>query len=149
MIHKIFSIIGGGVGLFSLFLCIAAVGDLMDPNETDPGTGTLIGLLVFFGGIMSASGYLCVSQWKRAKTGTVERTERNILRMIAARSGRITPEEIALEQPLTVEQARARLDALCGGGSGEVQVTPEGRLVYVFFGFLSEEERNSARSVLE
>ncbi len=149
MIHRILSIIGGGVALFSLFLCIAAVGDLMNPSETDTGTGTLIGLLVFFAGTMAAGGFLCVSQWKRAKTGTVERAERNILRMIAARSGRITPEEIALEQPLTVEQARERLDALCGGGSGEVQVTRDGRLVYVFFGFLSEEERKSARGVLD
>jgi hypothetical protein len=149
MFHKILSIIGGGVALFSLFLCIAAVGDLMDPAETDPSTGTLIGLFVFFGGTAVAGGFLCVTQWKRSKTGTVERTERMILRMIADRSGRITPEEIAMELPLTVEQARERLNGLCEDGSGEVRVTREGGLVYVFFGFLSEAERNSAPSVLE
>jgi hypothetical protein len=149
MIHRFLSALGAAIALFSLFFCMAAIGDLLEPEHTETPFGVLVGLLVFFLGSMIGGIYLGWTQHRRARTGKAERTERTILRMIAARNGRITPEEIALELPLTVGQARERLDALCEDGSGEVQVTMEGKKVYVFFGFPSDEDRNSARSVLD
>lgn len=149
MLHRILSILGAGIALVSLLFVAAAVGDLAKPEQTETPFGVIVGLLIFFLGTAAGGGYLFVAQSRRARTGRTERTERTLLRMIAARGGRITPEEIALECPLTVEQARKRLDALCADGSGEVQVTMEGKKVYVFFGFLSEDDRNSARSVLD
>ncbi len=149
MLYRTLSYLGIFVALVSLLFFFAAIGDLIHPERTDTPTGVLIGLITFFGGTTAAGGYLFLRCRQQYQRGTIEKSERILLQMISEKEGRITPEEVALHSSLTIAEARKGLNALCEDGGGEIQLTPEGKKVYVFFGFLSETERKSARSVLD
>ncbi|MEZ4527138.1 MAG: winged helix-turn-helix domain-containing protein [Desulfobacterales bacterium] len=149
MFHRIVSVFGALMALFSIFFCCMAVYDLMHPETTDTEPGVLIGLFVFFFLTAAVGIYLFVSASRKSRQGGMEKSEREILALIAEKGGRITPHEIALNTRLTVAEAKIHLDRMCADGSGELQITPEGNMVYVFFTFLSEREKMSARNVLE
>ena len=149
MFHRIVSVFGALMALFSIFFCSMAVYDLMHPETTDTEPGVLIGLFVFF--LITGAGGIClfVSASRRCRQVVIEKNEREILALIAEKRGRVTPHEIALNTRMTVAEARNRLDTMCADGSGELQVTAEGKTVYVFFAFLSEKEKESARNVMD
>jgi len=149
MFHRIVSVFGALTALFSVFFCSAAVYDLIHPEKTDTETGVVIGLFVFFF-ITTAGGiYLFVSSSRKCRQDSIEKSEREVLALIAEKDGRVTPHEIALNTRMTVEEARNRLDRMCADGSGELRITPEGKTVYVFFSFMSEKEKKSAKNVME
>lgn len=146
--RRILSLLGLMISLFSVFFVFAAISDLVNPKpETD--TGVVAGLLVFFSATTVGGLYLSRSQSRKRRREVEERDEAELLAIIRERNGRVTPEEVALHTQLNIEESRARLDALCARGSGEIRVTEGGALVYVFFGFLSDEEKKGARSVLD
>lgn len=146
--RRIFAFLGLMIALFSVFFVFAAVSDLMNPKpETD--TGVVAGLLVFFSATSVGGFQLFRSQSRKHRRDAEERAEAELLAVIRERGGMVTPEEIALRTHLNIDESRSRLDALCARGAGEIRVTGTGALVYVFFGFLSDEEKKSARSVLD
>ncbi|MGE0087169.1 MAG: hypothetical protein AB7S75_22420 [Desulfococcaceae bacterium] len=149
MFHRIVSVFGALLSLFSIFFCSAAVYDLMHPEKTDTETGVVIGLFVFFFITTAVGIYLFVSAYRKCRQDRIEKSEREVLTLIAEKGGRITPHEIALNIRMTVAEARNHLDRMSADGSGEVQVTPEGKTVYVFFAFLSQEEKESAKNVMD
>jgi hypothetical protein len=78
-----------------------------------------------------------------------EQRERQILSLAERSGGKITPLELAQETNLPLKDAKGLLEALCQRGTAEVEVTEEGNLVYVFRGFLSEQEKASSKSPLD
>jgi hypothetical protein len=71
--------------------------------------------------------------------------ERRILRLAERGRGRVTIPEVAARCAMTVAEAKSELDRLAAAGVAQIQVTQNGVLVYVFPGFLSDEEKASAR----
>ena len=136
------------VALIGLFFVMAAIGDLLKPEETDTELGVLLGLLVFFGGLTIAGIYLFF-RWRRIASSTVyEEKERRLLELIAEIGSEVTPEEIAVKCPFTVDEVQAFLDHLCSRGSGEIKLTDCGKRVYHIFGFVSNDEKKTAESLL-
>lgn len=149
MRHKVLSVLGAVISLFSIFFVFAAIGDLLNPEEADTELGVLMGLLIFFSGTTISGIYLFISGRRKNRIYQYEKRERQILKIIAEYEGQVTPEEIALGSKLSVSEAQEYLDAMCSNGAGELRITEGGRRVYHFFGFISKEEKKSAESVLE
>jgi len=149
MFHIIASVFGLLMAFFSIFFCCSSVYEFLHPETSDTKPGILIGIFVFFFLTAAAGLYLFVSGSRKYRQGVTEKTEGEVLALIKEKQGRITAHEIALNTRLTVAEARNHLDRICADGSGELQVTPEGKMVYVFFTFLSETEKKSAKNVME
>lgn len=149
MINKIISVFSFIIIIVSLFFCGALIYDLMNPGNSDTDTGVLIGLMIFFSATLAAGFFMMFKARSTHHRHSYEKIEKEILSMISRKEGRITPEEIALDSQMTVEDAKGHLDRLCENGSGELQVTESGRLVYVFFGFITTGEKEGARSALD
>ncbi len=149
MLYRILSVTGYIVAISSLFFCCAAINDLIHPENTETDAGVLVGLLIFFTATFAGSVYMLIKHSRARRKRGLEKTEREILKMIARKNGRITPEEIAVNSDMTIDEAKDHLERLCENGAGELQVTESGRLVYVFFGFLNPEEKKTAKSVLD
>lgn len=139
-------IIGLGMASFSSLFLIASLAGLL--SETGP-SGVVGGLFVFFFITFGAGVYLTVSGWKKKRKLSREKTERSILRYIMAKGGRVTALEVAAETPMSVEQAQEYLQQLCNEGLGEVQLTSNGNLVYVFHGALGFDEKLTSKSPLD
>ena len=134
------------VGYFLILFCITFllvyIGMLIEGDEDH---GVIIALMVLLTGTGLLGAYLI----KIANRRQIEGREKLVLRIAAARGGKVTPEEVAMETSLTVEDAQKLLEELCTQGAGQLQVTDQGGLVYVFSGLLSEAERDSAQSPLD
>lgn len=145
--HRLMMVVGVVIVLFSAFLVVSASIDLIG-GESDTETSVLVGLLVFFSLAGLGGLYMTANSRRRGKRRAEQRMEREILRVIAARGGRVTPFEIAAETDLSTAEAQAYMDKLCTDGMGELQVTSEGYLVYVFRGAASRAEKATAASPL-
>lgn len=145
--HRLMMVVGVVIVLFSTFLVVSASIDLIG-GESDTETSVLVGLLVFFSLAGLGGLYMTVNSRRKGKRRAEQRMEREILRVIAAKGGRVTPFEIAAETDLSTAEAQAYMDKLCTDGMGELQVTSEGNLVYVFRGASSETEKATAASPL-
>ncbi len=74
---------------------------------------------------------------------TCKLREKEILKLIISKGGRITPLEIAAETDHSVGEVKAALDRLCYEGFGKLELTDDGILVYIFESVQSLEEKNS------
>lgn len=156
----------GGL-FFAMFLVTALTGG---DGKTEPGV--LAGLVVFFGG-MTAAGLALA--WRMFTTrpapaggatrpGTGEpgrpsstgfrppappasptERERAVLRFVQQQHGRVTVAEVASVCDITVVDAKATLDGFVLQEAAQLQITDSGVLVYVFPGFLSDEEKRGAK----
>jgi hypothetical protein len=70
--------------------------------------------------------------------------ERRVLRLAERERGRVTVPEVAAQCGLTLAEAKAELDRLVLEGVADLNVTASGVLVFVFVGFLSDEEKARA-----
>jgi hypothetical protein len=77
-----------------------------------------------------------------------EERERVLLKFIQSKGGMITPIEIASASSLSMDQAKKELDNFCVNSAAEMRITDSGEIVYVFFGFLSVEQKRKAKSLL-
>lgn len=147
--YRIQSFIGILIALFSLFFTIAGIGDILRPEESDTPIGVVWGLTFFF--LLTSVGgiYLFIKGILRSRRYQHEKRERLILKLIAQNKGSITPEEIAANSSITISEARIFLDTLCQNGAGEIRVTEEGRILYHFFGFMSSQEKETAKNALD
>ena len=71
--------------------------------------------------------------------------ERQVLRFAESEHGRVTIPETATRCDMTIAEAKATLDRLVLAGAATINVTQSGVLVYVFPGFLSDEDKANAR----
>jgi hypothetical protein len=148
--------VGLGMALVSAFFVAAAVVESASGGDGKTSPGVYAGLIVFFGGLMVLGAFLA---WKMlrprpapgqagAAAAPPPRTdasrERDVLRFAEAEHGRVTIPEVAARCDLTVMEAKATLDRLVMHQAATIQVTQSGVLVYVFPGFLSDEDKARA-----
>ncbi len=149
MRHRIMSILGAVISLFSSFFVIASVGDLFNPEEVETELSVIMGLFVFFSATAATGIYMFIGGRKKYLAGVHEKKERVILKKIAEKNGQLTPEEIAVDSDISLNEAREILNDMCSRGAGELRITGEGNQVYHFFGFVSKEEKKTAEGLLD
>ena len=151
----------GGL-FFSMFLVT-----LMTGGDGKTETGVLVGLVVFFGGMLAAGLYVAWRMFRArptpatsgaARPGTGVPTsptpppppqtdaerERRVLRFAEREHGRVTIPEVATQCDMSLADSKATLDRLVLAKVAEIHVTDTGVLVYVFSGFLSDDEKARA-----
>lgn len=126
--HILLKIIGYGVVLFSACFILVFASILLD-EDGDDSAGT-VAAMIFLAGPLACGVYIIRASHRRRD----EQREKQILQLAADKGGRITAEEVAMVSNLNIEECRKILDALCLQGAGQLQVTAEGVMEYVFSG---------------
>jgi hypothetical protein len=153
------TVVGVMIALVSAFFVAAALVESASGGDGKTSPGVYAGLIVFFGGTFVGGAYLV---WymlrKRAGGGTgageaqpapaprsdADR-ERQVLRFAEAEHGRVTIAEVAAHCDMTIAEAKVALDRLVTAQAASIQVTSAGVLVYVFPGFLSDDDKSRAQ----
>lgn len=170
MFRKIVGWLTGALSLFSALCFLMAMGDLLGGTGVET-PGTLLGLMVFFGGVTAATAFgafrLITSGGARARTATTTSAtttatalarggvqvdielEARILALAAKSAGRVTVTEVAIACAVPLTDAERALDTLAQRGHADLEVTPDGESVYAVRGFLSAEEKREAVDVVE
>lgn len=157
--------VGIGIVLVSGFFVAAALGDILSGGDGKTSMGVLVGLLVFFGGLMAVGAYLAwrmfrprgasvganggaggdqAGSGRRTRPPTDADRDRQVLRFAETEKGRVTVPEVAAHCDMTIAEAKATLDRLVLQQAATIHVTQAGVLVYVFPGFLSDEDKARA-----
>jgi len=82
-----------------------------------------------------------------APPATAAERERRVLRLVEAEHGRVTIPEVAVRCGMTIEESKLELDRMVLHGVAQIHVTENGVLVYVFSGFMSDEEKAQAQDI--
>jgi hypothetical protein len=148
-VKKLLGVLGVTLALFSSFFVMAAIGDLFG-GDTETKTSVLLGLLVFFSGTGFAGAYLAKRSLRSPEpTLTDEERERLVLRLAADHQGRLTAAEVAAHTPLSLQESQQMLERLEQHRAAELQLTPDGAMVYHFPQLLTAAEKAEAVDVLE
>jgi hypothetical protein len=166
--------VGVLIALCSAFFVVTALVEVASGGDGKTSPGVYAGLVIFFLGTGACGAFLIWRAMRDrsasritlgsqptsgparpGQTGagparpdgpdTAADRERRILQFAEAEKGRVTVAEVAAHCRLTVTQAKTDLDRLVLQQVAELQVTENGVLVYVFPGFLSDEDKASAR----
>ena len=163
--------VGVGIALFGGLFFVMFLVDLLNGGDGKTAPGVLAGLVVFFGGMLAVGVYLAWWMFNkkpapaaahgagRPGTGipnppqspqsapspeTDEERERLVLRFAEHERGRVTIPEVATHCNMTIADSKTALDRLVLLEVAQIQVTQSGVLVYVFPGFLSDEDKAKA-----
>ena len=150
--------VGATIALVSAFFVAGGIVQLATGDTETPRDGS-VGLIVIFGGTFVAGAYLIWRMLRRrprdAGSGdplvdeppappTEADRERQVLRFAESEHGRVTVPEVAVNCDVTIAEAKATLDRLAMLQAATIQVTPSGVLVYVFPGFMTDEDKARA-----
>lgn len=153
------TVVGVMIALVSAFFVAAALVESATGGDGKTSPGVYAGLIVFFGGTFVGGAYLVWRMLRRrpATAGATGRAaddppappteadcERQVLRFAESEHGRVTIPEVAARCDLTIAEAKATLDRLVMHQAATIQVTQSGVLVYVFPGFMSDEDKARA-----
>lgn len=147
--------VGIGVALLSTFFVVTAVVEAATGGDGKTSAGVYAGLIVFFGGLLAGGLFLAWSMFRTRPSPdgsgaagipagaprTEGERERLILRVVEQEHGRVTIPEVAARCDMTIGEAKATLDRLVMQQVATIQVTKAGVLVYVFPGFMTDEEK--------
>lgn len=158
--------VGVGIALIGGMFFAMFLVTLLTGGDGKTETGVLAGLVVFFGGMLAAGLYIAWRMFRtrpaRAAAGagrpgtgagvpttppppqTDAERERRVLRFAERERGRVTVPEVATQCDMSLADSKATLDRLVLAEVAQIQVTQAGILVYVFPGFLSDEEKARA-----
>ena len=151
--------IGAMIALVSAFFVAAAIVESATGGDGKTSAGVYAGLIVFFGGTFAGGAYLVWRMLQRRRgTGdavdlaaeaqpappTEADRERQVLRFAESEHGRVTIPEVAANCDMTIAEAKATLDRLVTLQAAAIQVTQSGVLVYVFPGFMTDEDKARA-----
>jgi hypothetical protein len=145
--RKVLAVISGLLALTSLLFVFAALDDLIG-GDSDTGTGILIGLLIFFGGVTAAFGAGAVALWRK-KAFDPATAEATVLQLAAQRGGLLTVAEVAIGLQVPLLAAKEALDHLVVHGAAETRVSEGGELVYAVRGLLTAADKAGAAGLLE
>lgn len=67
--------------------------------------------------------------------------------LITQQKGKITAFELANTLNIPIKKASKILEKMCNSGTGKIEITDQGNLVYCFNGVISDEEKNSAKAL--
>jgi hypothetical protein len=150
--------VGAGIALVSAFFVAAALVESAAGGDGKTSPGVYAGLIAFFGGTFVAGAYLVWRMLRnRAATSVTDGPadgaptpsteadrERQVLQHAESERGRVTIPEVAARCNMTIADAKATLDRLVSQEAATMQVTEDGVIVYVFAGFLSDEDKARA-----
>ena len=86
---------------------------------------------------------------KRLKRDHKKRRDQRMITTAKRKHGRVTDVELVAETRFSLEDCRAFLKEMTESGSAEMHIGKEGTMVYLFPGFLSDEEKRKARSTAD
>jgi hypothetical protein len=92
---------------------------------------------------------LVTSNWRKISDAKYQIEEKKLLKVIKRLGGRVSAIEIASETDMTAKEADNCLRKLCINGYGEEQLAANDSVVYVFDGFLSDDERANSKRLLD
>ena len=159
MVRGCLTAVGIAVALVGAFFVAAAATEFATGGDGKTSPGVYAGLIVIGGGLVISGAYLA---WKmlarlRAQPGGGAETsnhqpappsdadrERQVLRFAESEHGRVTVAEVAAACDLTIVEAKTLLDRFVTLQVARMQVTQSGVLVYVFPGFMTDEEKARA-----
>jgi predicted transcriptional regulator len=127
---------------------MTAFSGLFISAEKPAQRGEYVVALAFCTIITALAGFLIWYGLKNFKALTWRLTEKKVLDLVKKHEGRITPMEIAQEAEMEIEAAQAAIDKMCQKGYGQLEVTQKGNKVYVFAGFVDEDEKKTATDAL-
>ena len=143
---------GGALLLVALFMLIGFLRSDVDPSAP----ATFIALLIGVGIPVGAGAALIVGQLRKTGAGAqrLERLRREsqlaeVLRLAAARAGRLTVVEVVTELAISPENAKEVLDLLMVRDLADIEVTESGVLVYVFRDVRLLAEKQRSRGILD
>lgn len=150
--------VGVATALVSAFFVVTALVESATGGDGKTSPGVYAGLIVVFGGLLLGGLYLAWRMFarqpatvgsgaagrRRPSPRTDADRERLVLRLAEAEHGRLTIPETAAGCDMTVAEAKATLDKLVLQQVATIRVTPDGVLVYVFPGLLSDDEKAQA-----
>ncbi len=147
--RKVLAVLSAFAAVCSSFFVMAAISDLITGGDGSTPVGVLMGLLVFFGGTMTGSGFLAKRLWSGAPRVAFDpvAVEHALLSQAQAKGGRLTVAEVAIALKVPVSQAKAALDHLVTSGVADLLVSDSGEIVYRFAGLINDDEKHSARDL--
>ena len=86
---------------------------------------------------------------KQLKRDHKKRRDQRMITTAKRKHGRVTDVELVAETRFSLEDCRAFLQEMTESGSAEMHIGKEGTMVYIFPGFLSEDEKREARSTAD
>lgn len=116
-----------------------------------PATGVKVASMV---GVACAGfgllvgGVLLMSSKSAVETSLTTEREKILLKIIRDHGGKVTPAEIAAKSHLSIAESQEGLDALCAAGAGDMEILKGGKLLYVFHGILTDEEKSTSQDVM-
>ena len=125
----------------SLLFIIATFPDILHGTASD--ATWMVFVLSIIGIISSIKLYIDARQ--SIQRSALKQSETDIFHVIRHYEGRVTPIEIALKTDFTVAEAEQKLNVFCEQGIAEREITPSGKVVYVFSGFMSTTEKKQAQ----
>ena len=141
--NRLFGKVMIGLSLLICTICFFSLG-----KEGTIGTLGLIGFTLGVVGLLMGA-LLWWTSGKKARLQLTTDREKMLLNIIKQHGGKVTPAEIATSSDLSIVESQEALDELCRAGAGELEIIDGGKLVYVFHGFLSAEEKSKSRNVLD
>jgi hypothetical protein len=135
LIGRVLTIFGGAGSIFSGFLLMR--GGLLMPIYWGIFVGSLTAF--FVGWNLATSGD------KSGKQKAAVQKQQTVLGVVKALNGRVTDLQLAAESGWTLEESKRVLNDFVNAGAAEMNVTPEGDLVYVFRGMLQPGQVERAR----
>lgn len=145
-------VLGGILVAFSLLMLLGFVRSGMSIGAP----ATLFALLLTVGAPGVGGGYLIAKHLNRDKQlagrreSLRQRTlEAEVLRLAAARGGKLTMVEVVSELAVSPDEAKATLDAFTVNGIADVEVTDSGVLVFSFHDIRHIDEKEQSRGLLD
>lgn len=115
------------VGMF--FTGLFAIAIAANPNDIATG----IAIMFFLGNVPLIAGVLLLRQSRAKKRrAMMETAERVLLQLARQNRGTLTASTVAMETPLTVEEAREMLELMVTRGIADVDVDDHGVVAYRF-----------------
>lgn len=136
--YKFLFILGAMITLVSAFFVTAATTDLL--TESGPDFEILMAVIIFFSLTGIFGLYLTISNLVRHRRKKSEQKQKQVLKVIKAKGGRVMPVEIAAQTNLLIDEAQKILDQLCRMGICRSEMTEGGKPVYIFKAFLPGDE---------
>ncbi|MGY8689383.1 MAG: hypothetical protein ACKVHP_16825 [Verrucomicrobiales bacterium] len=107
------------------------------------------GMAVLGIGSAMAGGIGWFNAHKRLKRDYAQRRQQRMIAVAKQKRGRVTDVELVAETRYPLDECRDFLKEMTESGSAEMQIGKEGTMVYLFPGFLTEDEKREALPAAE
>ncbi|MBT7445231.1 MAG: hypothetical protein HN790_14850 [Methylococcales bacterium] len=144
-ISKLMAYVGLFIPLVSALLIAGTLTDIIGGTATD---GTWFVFVAAIGGLITGLKMLWDDR-RNLKHTTVKTQELDLLSIVQQHKGRVTPIDIAMSSDLTVEEAETALNEYCAKDIAEKEVTPTGKVLFVFSGFINETEKQQSKNPMD